>query len=75
MSMGDDLFLYTRCAVVAAGRSTFSRVRADPTAIAGTWYAFDGEHLLTVAPTAYQRITKDEWDYDTTVSYETGSNN
>ena len=72
--LSDDLFLYARCAVVAAGRDAYERVLADPTALAGEWPVFDGEFLITVAPTAYEMATGEEYDHEPPVSYETGSN-
>lgn len=74
LSMGDDLFLYARCAVVAAGQETWKRVVADPSAMAGTWWAFDGEWLLSVAPHAYEEATGLDWTHESPRSYETGSN-
>lgn len=74
MSMSDDLFLYARCAVVAAGRRTFDRVLADPSQLAGSWPVFDGEFLLGVAPQAYQAATGEDYDHESPVSYETGTN-
>lgn len=73
MTMSDDLFLYARCAVVAAGRRTFDVVLADPAQMARTWPVFDGEHLLGVAPAAYELATGDPFDHEAPVSYETGS--
>lgn len=74
MTMGDDLFLYARCAAVAAGRAKWEQIVADPTRMAGTWHAFDGEFLLIVAPDAWQQATGTEWTHESPLSYETGSN-
>lgn len=74
-SMSDDVFLYARCAVVAAGSAVWERVRSDPALLAGRWPLYDAEHLTTVAPLAYeQAVDGGAWDYETRVSYETGSN-
>ena len=72
--MSDDVFLYARCAVVAAGHPTWERVVADPAAMAGSWSIFDGEWLLTVAPNAFEESTGTSWSHESPVSYETGSN-
>jgi hypothetical protein len=72
--MSEDVFLYARCAVVAAGPETWRRVVDDPTAFAGRWPVADGELLLSVAPEAYERATGLDWDHETEVSAETGSN-
>lgn len=72
----DDGFLYCRCWVVANGREYYDAVLADPEKMPktiGEWC----EPLLYVASEAWAKKTgKDveEWDYDTEVSYETGSN-
>lgn len=50
VTMSDDLFLYARCAVIAQGEATWSRVAADPAAMSEDRRVFDGEWLLTVAP-------------------------
>lgn len=73
MAMSADVFLYARCAVVAAGRETWTRTVADPAAMAGRWEVADGELLLGVAPEAYERATGLLWDHETAVSYETGA--
>ncbi len=44
-SMSDDTLLYARCAVVAAGRSDWEQVLAEPAAMAGRWQVFDSEWL------------------------------
>jgi len=69
-----DAFLHVRCAVVAAGRETYERVRNDPSKLAGTWEAEEAEDLLFVAANAWQQLTGEEWAYQTAVDFETGSN-
>ncbi len=73
-SMSDDLFLYARCAVVAAGPLAYERVLTDPTQMAGSWPVFNGEFLLGIAPQAYEVATGDDYDHEPPVSYETGAN-
>lgn len=73
--LGGDAFLYTRAAVVAAGRTEFDNVLQDPSAF--TPYAIDliwAEPLLYTPDRAYKRITEEEWDRDTRHSYESCSN-
>lgn len=73
--LGGDAFLYTRAAVVAAGRTEFDSVLRDP--VAFTPYATDliwAESLLYTPDRAYERITGEEWDRDTRYSYESCSN-
>lgn len=73
--LGGDAFLYTRAAVVAAGRTEFDSVLEDSAAF--TPYATDliwAESLLYTPDRAYRRITGEEWDRDTRYSYESYSN-
>ncbi|MFE9817857.1 DUF4240 domain-containing protein [Streptomyces sp. NBC_00236] len=73
--LSGDAFLYTRAAVVAAGRTEFASVLEDPAAF--TPYATDliwAESLLCTPDRAYRRITEKEWDRDTRYSYESYSN-
>lgn len=73
--LSGDQFLYTRAAVVAAGREEFERVLRDPERF--TPYA-DGlvwaEALLYVPDHTYEHLTGDAWDRGTRYSYESGSN-
>ncbi len=69
----DDVFLYVRCAVVAAGRKTYDRVLRKPAAL-GKFADEEAELLLTVAEDAFEQATGMLWEHDTPVSYETGSN-
>lgn len=74
-NLGGDAFLYTRAAVVAAGRTEFDSVLKDPAAF--TPYATDliwAEGLLYTPDRAYKRITGEERDRDTRYSYESCSN-
>jgi hypothetical protein len=68
-----DAFLFTRCAVVLAGRTAYQRVRRHPAKMA-TFVGEDAEPLLAVAERAYQAATGMAWEHDTPVSYETGAN-
>ncbi|MFE3790358.1 DUF4240 domain-containing protein [Streptomyces goshikiensis] len=73
--LGGDAFLYTRAAVVAAGRTVFDSILEDPAAF--TPYATDliwAEPLLYTPDRAYTRISGKEWDRDTRYSYESCSN-
>jgi hypothetical protein len=73
--LSGDAFLYTRAAVVAAGRTVFDSVIQDPAAF--TPYATNhiwAENLLYTPDRAYERITGEEWDRDTRYSYESYSN-
>ncbi|MFD5497842.1 DUF4240 domain-containing protein [Streptomyces sp. NPDC127091] len=73
--LSGDAFLYTRCAVVAAGREVFEGVLQDPETFAP--FATDliwAESLLYTPDHAYERITGEEWDRNTRYSYESYSN-
>lgn len=73
--LSGDAFLYTRAAVVAAGRTVFDSVLQD--AAAFVLYAINhiwAESLLYTSDRAYERITGEEWDRDTRSSYESYSN-
>jgi hypothetical protein len=71
-----DGFLYARCYVVAQGQATYDSVLADPTSMPAqleNWF----EELLYVCSQAWAAKTgrdADEWDFETGLSYETGSN-
>ncbi|MFD4523917.1 DUF4240 domain-containing protein [Streptomyces sp. NPDC058470] len=74
-NLSSDAFLYTRSAVVAAGRTTFESVLQDPAAFAP--FATDliwAESLLYAPDHAYERITGEEWDRNTRYSYESHIN-
>ncbi|WP_234312380.1 DUF4240 domain-containing protein [Streptomyces griseus] len=72
--LSGDQFLYTRAAVVAAGRAEYEGVLRDPRRFApyaeGLVWA---EALLRVPDRAYERLTGDEWDRNTRHSYESYS--
>ncbi|MFE2423675.1 DUF4240 domain-containing protein [Streptomyces hokutonensis] len=73
--LSGDGFLYTRAAVVAAGRGTYEATLHDPRLF--TPYVEDliwAERLLYVPDEAYGRITGEEWDRSTRYSYESYSN-
>ncbi|WUD78373.1 DUF4240 domain-containing protein [Streptomyces sp. NBC_00510] len=74
-SLSGDAFLYTRAAVVAAGRGTYDRVLRDaaafePFATGNVW----AESLLYVPDRAYEHLTGEEWGRRTRYSYESYSN-
>ncbi|MET8279167.1 DUF4240 domain-containing protein [Micromonospora sp. NPDC005174] len=64
LPMSDDVFLYARLAVVAAGQRSWQAVCADPDAMSGRWHVADAEELLEVVPAAFRRATGLEWDED-----------
>ncbi|QXE38717.1 DUF4240 domain-containing protein [Streptomyces sp. GMY02] len=73
--LAGDAFLYTRAAVVAAGRDEYETVlrypdRFVPYASHLVW----AEALLYVPDKAYEHITGEEWDRSTRYSYESYSN-
>ncbi|CAL9622831.1 hypothetical protein SUDANB99_05860 [Streptomyces sp. enrichment culture] len=73
--LSGDAFLYTRAAVVAAGRDAYENVLRDPERF--TRFANDllwAEALLYVPDKAYEHLTGEEWDRSTRYSYESYSN-
>lgn len=70
--MSADVFLYSRCAVVARGREAFERVLAVGQIDVSEWPVEFGELLLTAAPRAYTAKTGEDYDYEPSVSFETG---
>ncbi|NBE79941.1 DUF4240 domain-containing protein [Micromonospora rubida] len=74
LPMSDDVFLYARLAVVAAGLQTWQRVAADADALSGRWQVASAEELLEVAPRALQMATGLDWDHETAVDMAAGSN-
>ncbi|WP_223182760.1 MULTISPECIES: DUF4240 domain-containing protein [unclassified Streptomyces] len=73
--LSGDQFLYTRAAVVAAGREEYESVLRDPERFApyaeGLVWA---EALLYVPDRAYEQLTGETWGRDTRHSYESYSN-
>ncbi|MFK0014893.1 DUF4240 domain-containing protein [Streptomyces sp. NPDC091027] len=70
-----DVFLYTRCAVVAAGRTVWESVFSDADKFAPyTSAEHDGEWLLYVPDRAYELATGREWNRLTRYCFESYSN-
>ena len=72
----DDGFLYARCFVIAQGKDRYEATLANPQLMPKT---LDGwcEALLYAQRNAWARLTgKDasEWEFEPSVSYESGSN-
>ncbi|MFC8452626.1 DUF4240 domain-containing protein [Kitasatospora sp. NPDC057223] len=71
----NDGFLYSRCAVVAAGRGTYEAVLAGRAPFAPhTATTLHGEDLLYIAEEAYEKATGEEWDHVNEFDYESCSN-
>ncbi len=66
-----DFFLYTRCCVVANGRTHFERVLATPARMPED---MEFEALLNVASAAYERKTGEDFPHSAAVDYETFAN-
>jgi predicted DNA-binding WGR domain protein len=66
-----DWFLYVRCCVVANGREFFETVVRTPTEMPKD---MEFESLLSVAPTAFERKTGEEFVHISALSYESFSN-
>ncbi|MYS05850.1 DUF4240 domain-containing protein [Streptomyces sp. SID6041] len=70
-----DVFLYARCAVVAAGRTVWESVFFDVDKFAPyTSTEYDAEWLLYVPDKAYKLATGTEWTRTTRYSAESYSN-
>ncbi|WP_345694977.1 DUF4240 domain-containing protein [Kitasatospora terrestris] len=69
----DDGFLYSRTAVVAAGRATYESVLGRPDRFA-PFTAMDCQQLLHIHEDAYEAATGEEWDHLTRYDYESCSN-
>lgn len=70
-----DVFLYARCAVVAAGRAVWEGVFFGVDKFAPyTSTEFDGEWLLYVPDQAYELATGKEWGRPTRYCFESYSN-
>jgi hypothetical protein len=72
-SNSGDGFLYARCFVVSQGEAHYRRVLADPTLMSKSTAAWC-ETLITIGPTALERVTGGAGEIERSVSYETGSN-
>jgi len=66
-----DGFLYSRCVVVANGKSLFDSVLKEPREFPKD---LEFEPILYVAHNAYERKNGKEWDFFPSVSYETFQN-
>lgn len=70
-----DVFLYARCAVVAAGQAVWESVFFDAAKFAPyTSSEHDGEWLLYVPGMAYELATGEEWNRSTRYCFESFSN-
>lgn len=69
----DDGFLYSRAAVVAAGRQTYESVFGHPERFA-PFTALHCEELLYVHEEVFEQVTGTEWDRLTRYDYESCSN-
>ncbi|MGW2204734.1 DUF4240 domain-containing protein [Streptomyces sp. NPDC001774] len=70
-----DVFLYTRCAVVAAGQAVWESVFFDIDKFSPyTASECDGEWFLYVPDKAYELATGEEWDRSTRYCFESYSN-
>jgi hypothetical protein len=69
----DDSFVYVRCFVVAMGRETYRRTLNDPRLMPNSVEQWC-EPLLYAARRAWQERTGEDLDFDTAVSFESGSN-
>ncbi|MFF4247549.1 DUF4240 domain-containing protein [Streptomyces sp. NPDC001822] len=70
-----DVFLYSRCAVVAAGQGVWESVFFDDDKFAPyTSSDCDGEWLLYVPDKAYELATGERWDRSTRYCFESYSN-
>jgi hypothetical protein len=65
LPMSDDVFLYTRCAVVGAGHDAWQKVMADPSALAARpWQMANGELLLALVEEAYDDRTGERFELE-----------
>lgn len=71
-----DSFLYNRCAVVVAGRSSYQAVLAGTQSFQAFTHSRgpSSEPLLYVAEHAFQQVTGREWEHVAPLDYETGTN-
>lgn len=66
-----DYFLYTRCAVVAEGKTYYEKTLKAPSKMP---HDIDFEYLLSLANEAYTLKTGKEFNYTPTLNYETHQN-
>lgn len=69
--LSTDTFVYARCAVVAQGQAYYETVRRDPSQMRPDE---DFEVILYATSEAQQRLTGEEDEFETRLSYETFSN-
>ncbi|MFG2596811.1 DUF4240 domain-containing protein [Streptomyces sp. NPDC048462] len=70
-----DHFLYSRCALVAAGREAYESVFEESARFSPfTATTMEGESLLYVTQQAYEQATGEEWDRATRHSFESYAN-
>jgi hypothetical protein len=69
----DDAFLYARCFVVAMGRDVYQRTRDDPDLMPKTLDRWC-EPLLYATSRAWEVRHGERLQFETNVSFETGSN-
>jgi len=69
----DDSFLYVRCFVVAMGQDTYKSTLSNPRRMPKTTEKWC-EPLLYAAQSAWQQKTGEEVDFETKLSFESGSN-
>ena len=67
-----DGFLYQRCYMIAKGAENYGKALKDETLICDdfSWC----ENLLYVARNAWSQSQGSKWDFNASVSYETGAN-
>jgi hypothetical protein len=71
-----DSFLYNRCAVVVAGRSSYQSVLEGTRSFQEFTHSHgpSSEPLLYVAEQAFEQLTGREWEHVPPLDYETGTN-
>lgn len=73
IGLSADVHLYLRCAIICSGPAAWAAALEGPVS-EGLLGSGAGERLLSVADEAFERRTGHALEYDTAVSYETGSN-
>lgn len=66
-----DVFLYSRCVIVANGKELYENILKYPKDFPKD---MEFEALLTISQEAYEKKTNKKWEYVTKLSYETYSN-